>query len=769
MSATAALDVMIRVKARWHGTGSWFDSGYDARVNHETAPRAVDPSALSGCDRCTVEIAHMDCAACALVLEQALASEPGVHRAEFHFATQRGTVHFDPQRTSVELILARLERLGYPAWLTGSVSEAGLVRRQRRMQVWRFGLALLLAMQVMMLTLPRYLGGEEVERELVVLLDGAALVLTLPVILWCAAPFYRGALRELRLRRPGMDAAISLGLLLAFLATLMQMATGSAGLYLDSISMTVALLLGVRWLDWEARQANLEALRQAQHALPLPMLELWGDAVAEEPVRVSADRLQPGDRVLLRPGQAVPIDVRIEEGIGWFDESVLTGESVAVERLPGGVVPAGALLLDWRVDPAHASMRAPALVARVERAWLESAEQVLGQVSNRSLRPEQVSLVTQVASFFMPVLILLALATGLGWALAADWATAVERTVAVLVVTCPCALAMAAPAAQARALTAALQSGVLIRRHDALRRLTEVTDFVFDKTGTLTLPTRPVLQMMNPEFDPSQTAALILALERAAQHPLADALSGLAPVLGPPELEQVSWQAGRGVSGIWLADGTRRRCRFGRRSFACPGAEDDARLWLAIDDRLVAFVVFEDVEIEGREPILQALRQTGRLHLVSGDHPERVSALAQAIAADGFQAQASAEDKAAYIQHLQLAGSRVAMIGDGSNDAPALACADVSIVVGGATDIARASGDFWFIHERLSPLPRLLRLARRSERIVRENLLWALGYNLLMIPLAVSGWITPVWAAVGMAASSALVVINARRVSGAAS
>ncbi|MFN3629846.1 MAG: cation transporter, partial [Casimicrobiaceae bacterium] len=331
----------------------------------------------------TVEVADMVCATCALVLERTATGIDGVERARFHFATQRGRVEFDPARTNATEVLSRLEQAGYACWQAGRVTPIEAVRRHRRRHILRAGLALLLAMQVMMLTLPRYLGGSEVEPEFVRLLDGAAWALTLPVLTWCALPFYRGALRELRIRRPGMDSAVSLGLLLASAGSAAQSLSGLSAHYLDSVSMTVALLLTARWFDWEQRQGTQAALEAARASLPEPWVERFTSAApdtnleADAPTeRVLAGALAPGEWIRVLPGQALPVDATLVDDSAFFDESLRTGEAKPVERHRHEEIAAGAVLIG---RPA---------VFRVLRRREDSAEQVLWSQSNEAARPD---------------------------------------------------------------------------------------------------------------------------------------------------------------------------------------------------------------------------------------------------------------------------------------------------------------------------------------------------------------------------------------------
>ncbi len=715
----------------------------------------------------------MVCATCALVLERTAAGIDGVRSARFHFATQRGRVEFDPARTDAAHVLARLQQAGYACWQAGRVTPTERIRRHRRQHILRAGLALFLAMQVMMLTLPRYLGGSEVEPEFVRLLDGAAWALTLPVLTWCALPFYRGALRELRIRRPGMDSAVSLGLVLATVGSAAQSLSGLSAHYLDSISMTVALLLTARWFDWEQRQGTQAALEAARAAIPEPWVErITPVASAMAPVadaptvpapdapteRVLASALAPGELIRILPGQAVPVDVALEDASAFFDESLRTGEAEPVERREHEEIPAGAVLIG---RPA---------VLRVLRRYEESAEHVLWSQSNEAARPDAAALTDRVARLLMSAVIALAATTFIILASTDEMAVAIERTVALLVVTCPCALALAAPLARARAFAAALREGALLRRADALTRLARVTDFVFDKTGTLTEPARPVLRVLDPAFSEAALIHLIARIERAANHPLAETFRALAENAPPPEeeallrVEAAEWLPGEGVE----AEVAGATWRFGRPRFALAGEPtpvgNGSDLVLSREGRPIAVVSYEDRPLPAAAETLDALARWVSAHLLSGDHADRVECLRQAFSFASATGGLSAEAKARAIARMQAQGARIAMVGDGSNDAIALARADVSIAVGAATDHARGSADILLGGPTLEPLPRLMALARRSERIVLENLLWAGLYNAVMIPAAMLGWINPIVAATGMAASSALVTLNALRV-----
>lgn len=710
---------------------------------------------------CVIDVFDMHCAACAVLIENALTMINGVSRARVHYATQRARVTFDPDRTSIEKLLHRVERLGYVAAAGESPDRGAIARKQRHRHIWGFGLSAFCAMQVMMLTLPRFLAGSDMEPELAPLLDWAALALVLPVIGCSARPFYRGACREFRLRQPGMDSAVTLGIASAFAGSMWHLLADTGALYFDSVAMFVALLLGVRWLEWEQRERN-QAVIRAVGSSPRPVdvmrFESTGFAEASAHTALTpVNAVVPGDRLWIRTGEAIPVDGVLESASAEFDESALTGESASVLRHREQAVIAGSIN-----SGAATMIRA---TCTVETSTLRR----LLNLADDSSKPESLALADRVARYFMPALILVSAATFFAM-LSAGVAVAAERAIAVLIISCPCALALAAPAAHARAFAGLLSRGIVLRRADALALLAKADAFLLDKTGTLSVPHVNGIVSLRAGFGEARALAIIAILERAANHPLAVALRSFElPESGNPEATDLRWTPGAGVSGVIAGVAY----RFGRAEFA--GAVDDAsiggnaatQLWLTDSQGRVGALDISETPREGALPLVRALQQQGVVEILSGDRDEKTQALAALLGIRTASGACTPEQKASRVRQLQREGRTTVMIGDGVNDSVGFAGADVAIAVHTATDAARASADMICTSPDLAAIADAIDYAKHVDSVVRTNFAWAIAYNLIAIPFAVAGIVNPLLASIGMAASSAVVMINVMRLGGA--
>ncbi|MEQ1594468.1 MAG: cation-translocating P-type ATPase [Casimicrobium sp.] len=712
---------------------------------------AVEECVGASTETSVIDVLDMHCAACAVLIEDGLRPLAGVTQVRVHYATQRARVAFDPALLSTTKLLAHIERLGYTANVADSLDRKAIVRAQRRRHIWGFGLSAFCAMQVMMVTVPRFIAGADMEPEFAPLLDWAAFALVLPVIAWSARPFYRGAMREFKLRRLGMDSAIVLGIVTAFAGSMWHLLAATGVLYFDSVAMFVALLLGVRWLEWEQRERNYEVIQSTntheQDAVATRITLVDGFDRAEE---VNVSRLNIGDRLWVRTGEAIPVDGALESDTALCDESLLTGESSAVLHVRGEVLVAGAIN-----SGAMLTMRTTATAE-------SSTSRRLTMLADDAVKPGALALADVVARYFMPAMLLVAGATFFAM-LPQGVNIAAERAIAVLIISCPCALALAAPAAYARAFAGLLNRGLVLRRAVALERLAKADAFLLDKTGTLSTPSVIAVEMLRPEVREYDALSIVGALEGAANHPLAAALrQGNFSTAQPRNACDLEWTPGAGVSGV--IDGT--RYRFGRADFVgsrAEGARDDALLWLADERGLVCSLRMGETPREDAQALVDALKRRGSVEILSGDDPTKAAHMASRLNIAHSLGGHTPEQKAIRVQQLQREGRVTVMIGDGVNDAISLAGADVSIAVRGATDAARARADLVCISDRLQAISEGIGYARRVVSVVRLNFAWAIAYNLVAIPFAVAGIVNPLIASVGMAASSAVVMLNVMR------
>jgi Cu2+-exporting ATPase len=720
----------------------------------------------------TLMIDGLRCGACVWLLEQGLRRRPGVTAASVNLATGRATLRWDPAVTRLSSLLDAVGRLGYRALPFDARERELQIQRTTRALFRRLFIAGLGMMQVMMYAVPVYVAKPgDIEWQYENLMRWASLALTLPVMLYSASPFFAGAWRDLRARSVGMDVPVVIGLLAAFAASVHATVTGRGEVYFDSVTMFVCLLLAARYVEWIARRRAGRAIDAVAAAVPDTAERV--DAATGAIERVPATRLAPGDLFRVPAGERVAVDAAIVEGRTAIDQSLLTGESLPVSRSAGDEVPGGAI-----------NAGNPVLM-RALRASADSAISTIERLVERAAadKPRLAGVTERVARWFVAALLVLALAVWLAW-LQIDPSRAAHIAIAVLVVSCPCALSMATPAALAAATGVAMRRGMLVARGDALERIADCTDVVFDKTGTLTRghPELASVALLDGTGDVSsreQALSIAAALEAGQPHPLAEAIRRAGPEshaadaarVAPAELETVP---GLGVEG--MVDG--RRYRLGSAAFvaawhpALADGEDagaqpaqaDTMVWLVAADAPIARLHFRDRLRDEAHAVVATLRDAGlRLHLVSGDRGAAVAQVAAALGIEAWLADATPQHKLDRVRALQAAGSRVLMVGDGINDAPVLAAADVSVAVGRATSLARTAAAVVLIGESLHGLPALRALALRTRAVVRQNLGWALAYNAAAIPAAALGWVPPWLAAIGMSASSLLVVLNALR------
>ncbi|MFO1319814.1 MAG: heavy metal translocating P-type ATPase [Burkholderiales bacterium] len=716
--------------------------------------------APDGALEATLLLEGITCAACIWLNEQHLAQQPGVIRADVNFATRRARVRWDPARTKLSAILEAIQQIGYRAWPHTSAIAERVERAERRTAMWRLFVAAFGMMQVMMYAYPAYIAGDgEMSADIASLLRWASLVLTIPVMLYSAAPFFAGARRDLRLGRLGMDVPVALGIAAAFAGSAWATWTGRGEVYFDSLCMFVFFLLAGRWLERAAREKAAEALRHLVRALPAKAQRLT--RYPEDPVRIEtvpAAGLRPGDHVLVRPGDAFPADGAVVSGESRVDESLLTGESYPVARSSGDAVAAGTANVSQplvvRVDRIGAETRLGSIVRLVERAH--------GQ------RPRLVEMADRYAGRFVAAVLLIGAVSALAW-MWVDPSRALMVSVAVLVVTCPCALSLAMPAALTVGTGALARVGLIVTRERAIETLTRVTHVVMDKTGTLTEGRLSVLgiRIVGDESE-ARIRAVAAALERSSDHPVARALRG-DDSMSVPAATRLHHVAGAGIEA--MVDG--RRYRIGARAFcealcgSAPVADslaDATEVWLAREDGMLAVIELGDRLRADAADVVTTLRAQGiAVLLASGDREAAVRSVATRCGIDRWEAGCTPERKHSLVESLQQAGAVVCMIGDGVNDAPVIARADVSIAMGSGAVLAQQCADYVLTRDRLDVIGAGLAVTRRTMHVVKQNLAWALLYNVVAVPLAAFGWITPWAAGLGMAASSLLVVLNALR------
>ena len=709
----------------------------------------------------SVVIEGMTCTACALAIEAALCRVPGVARATVGGASQRATVLWSVDATSPSRWMQAVRGAGYGVLPANDRTARAQRQRAARQALWRWLVAGLCMMQVMMYAYPAYVAlPGDLGPDLAQLLRWASWVLTLPVLLFSCGPFFRSALRDAAQHRLGMDLPVSLGILITFgvstAGTFDPQGLFGREVYFDSLTMFVFFLLTGRWLELRLRDRTAGALESLLNRLPQRVLRQAANGQFEP---VAARRLAPGEVVRVLPGEAFAADGVLIRGATQVDESLLTGESMPVSKQPGDALVAGSYNLSASVDLRVQSIGADTGFARIAALMHGAA----------TSRPRLAVLADRIAKPFLLVVLLAAAAAGAYW-WSRDPGHAVMIAVAVLVVTCPCALSLATPASMLAAAGSLARQGVLVRRLQALEALAAVDTVVFDKTGTLTTDT---LQLDSVAVREGATVPQVLdmagALAAHSLHPASRAVARAASGSAAWAANAPSEQAGQGVVGdVRLTGGISAplRLRLGSASFcgvSATGSEDSEVFLSDADGWLATFVLRQQIRAGAQDLVARFQKAGLQVHMLSGDQPGPAGVVAQSLGIDAVQSQCSPQDKLAFVQSLQAAGRKVVVLGDGVNDAPVLAAADVAFALGQAAPLAQSRADFVLPGAQLGLVAQTWLLAARTMRVVRQNLAWALAYNLVCIPLAVAGWL-PAWlAGLGMAVSSLVVVCNALR------
>ena len=715
-------------------------------------------------------LSGMYCAACAGQIETALQQVEGVIEARVSASAHSAQVRWDPARTRPSALVVAVREAGYDAVPDTAASARELRRSERRKALWRLFVASFCAMQVMMFATPSYVAeGAELADDMRQLLNWGSWLVALPVMLFSAGPFFKGAWYSLKNRKIGMDVPVSLGILVTFVAS--SGATFAPGgvfgheVYFDSLTMFVGFLLGGRFVELMARHRASEALEAALAAMPESASRLLDDGSEEQ---VSLQRLCPGDRVRVAMGAAFPADGRLEMGATYADESVLTGESRPIVKQIGDELVGGSVNLSSPV------------VMRVERVGSETRFEAIVAMMRDALtqRPAMARWADAWAGPFLWAVLVLAAGAAAVWSVI-DPSRAVWVAVAVLIVTCPCALSLAAPAAIVAAAGALARRGVMVQRLDALEALSRVQRLFLDKTGTLTEEKAcRTAVFVAPGAAIDTLGPLACALGKWSGHPLSRALAG--DQAWATAAHHIVW---RDVSetpgqGLQARDSEGRAWRLGALAWVSSQVQrpewapqhDGLEVWMGREDLgqwqpLVAITFDEQLRPDAVGAVAELLQAGIALTLLSGDRPERAQRLAAQLGITDVVASARPEDKVAAVAAAQARGERVGMLGDGVNDAPVLAMADVSLAMGQGALVSRVHADAVVVSNRLSDVVLAYRLSCKTMRVVHQNLVWAAAYNFICIPLALMGYLPPWAAGLGMALSSLAVIGNSLRLS----
>ncbi|MFC1578796.1 heavy metal translocating P-type ATPase [Pseudomonadota bacterium] len=694
----------------------------------------------------------MTCAACTWLIEQTLARLQGVSRASVNLQQSRLDVSFDPLKIPLSEIFSRVDALGYRVRPFQASSQRQQMNDEYRVQLRRLAVAGLGMMQVGMFAIALHAGDiQGIEDQYQGLLRWVSLIVASFIVLFSARPFFTTAWRHLRQGALVMDLPVALAIGLAWLASAWATVSGSGQVYFDSVVMFTFFLLLGRFLEQRVRLRNALTWFDAESTLPDAVATRRDDQWVTQP----RSQLQAGDLVLVKAGETVPVDAEVTAGTSAVREDTFNGEHLPRSVSASDTIYAGTVnveaALEARVLGSYRDSRLAALQRSVEQAQGE--------------KPHLAKLADRVASWFVAVILLVTSATALAWSQIAP-EQALWISLSVLVISCPCALALATPAALTSAANALRNAGVIVRGENALEALARASHLIFDKTGTLT---EGSLQLSTVHLlaggSEAEQLSIAAALQQYSSHPVSRAFSGISPAAG---WQQVEYRVGAGLEGSRL-DG---RYRMGSEQFCrewaptLPPAPDERLYWIALcrEATPLAWIGLDDRIRQEAAEVVAAARQAGlEVELLTGDSSPQGPLLARELGIQQLETGLQPQQKMARVRALQEAGSVVAMVGDGLNDAPVLSLADASFAVAGATDLARTQADFVIVGGDLHSVTNTWRKARQCRRIILENFSWALGYNTCAIPLAALGYVPPWAAAIGMSLSSLLVVANSLR------
>ncbi len=707
----------------------------------------------------------LHCAACSGIIENGVQALPGVVSARVSMSKKRAVVIWSPASTCPSKILSAIQALGYSANPASHNENELNATNKNRTAFWRWIVAGFCMMQVMMYASPSYFTKPgEIESNINQLLNWASWLLSLPVLLFSSQTFFSNAWRDLKLKQISMDLPVAIGIAITFIvssaATFEPNSWWGDTIYFDSMTMFVFFLLSARLIEVKLHAKTLGALEVLVSRIPENTERQNPDGTYS---RVLNSQLSVGDIVRVNIGEAFPADGKLILGHTKVDESLLTGESTPIHKNLHDSVIAGSYNLGQTVNIAleniGESTQYGQIVNLINQAAIEKPR--LSQLADRVARP-----------FLLFVMLSAALAAAMLWNI--DHGRALMTAAAVLIVTCPCALSLATPAAMLASASAFVKRGILIRRLQAIEGIADIDTVIFDKTGTLTEDHIQLTSISyKPNLSESHALALAATLAQHSMHPVSRAIVSAYKQNSMPapnfNLDQIQEDVGAGMHATLLNGNTdiaSGQIKFGSAKFcdietSNPQTQQvflsDANGWLA------TFDLQEAIKANAAQSITQLKNMQLEVELLSGDQPHTVKALTQAIGIQKFIATCSPDDKLARLHTLKLENKKVLMVGDGLNDGPILASAHVSIAMGKGVPLSLAHADYIFLNGDINQLPHLIQHAKQTMRIIKQNIAWAIAYNLISIPLAFTGILSAWLAGLGMAVSSLIVVANALR------
>ncbi|TNC82631.1 MAG: copper-translocating P-type ATPase [Oleiphilus sp.] len=717
----------------------------------------------STCQQAALSISGITCAACIWLLEQEVNRLEGVVSFSVNHTSHKAQLVWRQDQTPLSAILIDIRKLGYQGLPYHEDQVKAQLHKERRSALFRIAVAGIATMQNMMFSVPLYLGVYSgIDSDFLSLFRWVSLLMSLPVVGFAALPFFRAAIRALKIRQLNMDVPVSLAILGAFAAsayiTMFTTASLESDVYFDSVAMFTFFLLLGRYLEMQTRHRHLNSDAEMSELLPATATRV-SDIEQQEEQSIPAHKIRTDDLLLIRQGQIAPADGVLIEGESQFDESALTGEYLPVLKSVNAEIHAGTanventVIIRVTAPPKHS--RVAAIVRLLDNA--------------HATKPRTVELADSLASYFVAFVLCAAALSGLYWSLT-DPNHAFAIVLAVLVVTCPCALSLATPTALTAANTALRRKGFLITKAHVLEALSETDDLIFDKTGTLTEGKLELYETnIYGRYNEGQALAIAAALEAHSSHPIAKVFLPFQSI----KAKNVRSELGKGICGqvngrdYWL----------GTYDYAVKqSANDEANakkhftphaghgIYLGDGRQILARFLLKDKVRQDAKEVVKQLQKTGmEVHILSGDHEFSVRHTALELGIKTFAAGESPSEKLDYVKALQAAGRNVTMVGDGINDLPVLSGARLSIAMGGASDLTKLNSDAILLNENLSALATAFITSRHGRTIIKQNIAWALLYNLAMLPLAAVGAVPPYFAALGMSLSSLIVVFNSLR------
>ncbi|MEL7291102.1 MAG: heavy metal translocating P-type ATPase metal-binding domain-containing protein [Pseudomonadota bacterium] len=691
----------------------------------------------------TLSLEGVSCAACAWLIEKQVSNKAGVASIRVNTTTNRALLAWDKTQVRLSELLSLIHQLGYKAAPFEADKQEAAYHQQMKQYLYRLGIAGLATMQVMMLAVALYLEVfGDLEPEFKNYFRWVSLIFATPVMLYSALPFYINAWRSIRGRTLGMDVPVSIAMIFAYVASLVATVTEQGEVFFESISMFAFFLLVGRFLEMRARRKAAAASGNLLKLIPAIANKLNGEQI---PVKT----LKVGDQIRVLPGEHIPADGKILSGRVHIDESMLTGESLPVVKQVDDHVYAGTLNGEESFELEVTSSKADSMISNIVRLQDEA----------QLTKPKIAEIADIVARYFVAVILIIAAGTWFFWH-ASRPDDAFWIMLSVLVATCPCALSLATPTALTCATSRMGNLGILLCKSHVFETLCQVNHLIVDKTGTLTHGDIEINEVeLFTELDKQQALAIAASLESHANHPIARAFKHYLDV--NVRVEEVENIIGSGIKGVYNGVSV----KIGSAQFVL-GDNKVAQansVYLSIDDVHVATFSYRDpIRTEAKEFIEKFQRSGVKVTLLTGDTDENAQLVAKKIGIGNVVSGAKPQDKLEYLTTVD-ARDITMMIGDGINDAPTLAGAHLSVAMGGGADVAKASADMVLLGDRLDRILEARELALQTRKIIRENLAWSLGYNVLILPLAVMGFVAPYFAVLGMSASSIIVVSNSLR------